>query len=141
MVQHHPVIAPLVLGADGNSIANQDLTGGSLPNAPDYSGSLFFDYERPVNETWSWFVNADINFTDSYLLAGDLDPLDNQDALQKLNLRTGFRSDNWQVMFYGKNVTDELTASGGFDTPLLSGAHNIYTSPGQIYGARVSYNF
>jgi outer membrane receptor protein involved in Fe transport len=128
-------------GPDGNQIANQDLTGLTLPNAPDYSGSIFIDYDRPVNESWNWFVNADINFTDSFLFAGDLDPIDAQDGFEKINLRTGFRSDNWEVMLYAKNITDEETASGGFDTPLLSGAHSIYTDPGSVYGARVSYNF
>lgn len=29
----------------------------------------------------------------------------------------------------------------GFDVPLLSGSHAIYTDPGAIYGARVSYKF
>jgi len=129
------------IGADGNSLANQDLSGEQLANAPDYSGSIFIDYDRPISQTWSWFLNADINFTDSYLLTGDLDPLDRQDGFEKVNVRTGFRSDNWEVMLYGKNVTDELTASGGFDTPLLSGAHSIYTDPGEIFGARVSYSF
>jgi len=129
------------IGADGNVAITQNLTGGTLPNAPDYSGSIFVDYDRPINENWSWFINADLNFTDDFLLTGDLDPLDRQDGFEKINLRTGFRSENWEVMFFGKNITDELTASGGFDTPLLSGAHSIYTDPGEIFGARVSYSF
>ncbi|NND83365.1 MAG: TonB-dependent receptor [Gammaproteobacteria bacterium] len=129
------------IGADGNALANQDLAGGSLTHAPDYSGSLFLDYNRPFNDTMEWFFAADVNFTDGYLLTGDLDPLDFQDSFQKLNVRAGMRGENWEFMVFGRNITDEETAAGGFDVPLLSGGHAIYTDPGEIYGARISYSF
>jgi len=129
------------LGPDGNPVANQDLRGRQLPTAPEYSGSIFADYTRAVSDNYEFFLSGDINFTDSYFLAGDLDPLDVQDGFEKINLRAGLRSENWEFMVYGKNVTDEETASGGFDIPLLTGSHAIYTDPGAIYGARVSYNF
>ena len=86
-------------------------------------------------------MSGDINFTDGYLLAGDLDPIDFQDGFEKINVRLGIRSDNWEFMLYGKNITDEETASGGFDVPLLTGAHAIYTDPGAIFGGRISYSF
>lgn len=125
----------------GSFAIAQDLSGGDLPNAPDYSGSISVNYDAPINNNWNFFASADVNFTDSYLLAADLDPLDSQDGFEKIDVRFGFRNDNWEVLFFGKNITDELTASGGFDTPLLSGGHSIYTDPGEIYGARVSYKF
>ena len=89
----------------------------------------------------SWFFNVDVNFTDEYLLTGDLDPLDRQEGFEKINVRTGIRGDSWELMLYGKNITDEETASGGFDVPLLAGTHAIYTDPGEIFGARFSYSF
>jgi outer membrane receptor protein involved in Fe transport len=129
------------IGPDGNPVANQDLRGEQLPNAPDYSGSIFVDYTRPVSDTYEFFFSGDVNFTDGYFLAGDLDPIDFQDGFEKINVRAGFRSDNWEFMVFGKNVTDEETASGGFDIPLLTGSHAVYTDEGAIYGARVSYSF
>ena len=129
------------IGPDGNALANQNLQGKQLPHAPDYSGALFADYSRPISDKLTWFFSADINFTDTYLTTGDLDPLDSQEAFEKINLRTGLRSENWEIMLYGKNVTDELTASGGFDVPLAAGTHAIYTDPGEIYGIKASYNF
>jgi len=119
----------------------QDLTGASLANAPDYSGSISFQYEAPISTNWRFFVGADFNFTDGYFLAADIDPLDFQDSFEKIDVRFGFNSDNWEVLFFGKNITDEITASGGFDTPLLSGGHSIYTDPGEVYGAKVTYRF
>ena len=129
------------IGADGNAIANQDLQGKTLPHAPEYSGAIFADYNRDVSDKMSWFVGVDINFTDGYITTGDLDPLDSEPAWEKINVRTGLRTENWEVMVFGKNITDEETASGGFDVPLASGTHAIYTDPGEIYGVRVSFNF
>ena len=48
---------------------------------------------------------------------------------------------NWTAMIYGKNITNEKIAAGGFDTPLLAGAHSIYLAETRIVGARVSYDF
>lgn len=128
-------------GPDGNAIANQDLAGAPLPHAPDYSGSISADYSRPVNDNFEFFLSGDINFTDGYFLTGDLDPIDVQTGFEKVNLRLGLRSETWDLMVYGKNITDEETASGGFDIPLLTGSHAIYTDPGAVFGARVSYKF
>jgi hypothetical protein len=44
-------------------------------------------------------------------------------------------------MLYGKNVTDEMTSSGGFDVPLAPGSHASYILPGEVYGARFSFDF
>lgn len=126
---------------DGRPVANQDLAGAPLTHAPDYSGSLSVSYDRPIGDNWNYFLGVDVNFTDDYLLTGDLDPLDQQAGFEKVNFQTGFRSDSWEFMVFGRNVTDELTASGGFDVPLLTGSHAIYTDPGEVYGARVTFKF
>ena len=129
------------IGSDGSSFLTQDLGGAPLTHAPDYSGSVFFDYERDISDSMSLVVGGDLNFTDSYFLTGDLDILDAQDSFSKLNLRAGLRTENWELMLYGKNITDEETASGGFDVPLTSGSHAIYTDPPAVYGASLKYSF
>jgi outer membrane receptor protein involved in Fe transport len=130
------------VGADGNSSVTQDLAGKDLSGAPSYSGALFANYEREIGKgSTRWFFDIDINFTDSFSLVGDADPIDTQEGFEKINLRTGFRGENWSVTIYGDNITDEFTATGGFDIPLASGAHAKYIRPGEIYGARFSYNF
>jgi hypothetical protein len=83
----------------------------------------------------------DINFTDSFFMTGDLDPIDEQVGFEKINLRAGIRGDNWDLMFYGRNITDEITASGAFDVPLAAGSHARYMESGELYGARFSYSF
>ena len=59
-----------------------------------------------------------MNFTDDYIYTGDLDPIDFQEGLERINLRNGLRGDNWMLMLYGRNITDESIRSGGADVLL-----------------------
>lgn len=118
---------------------SQDLAGGQI--GAEYSGALFADYTRPLANGLVWFASVDVNFTDGYFMTGDLDPVDYQDGFEKVNLRTGLRGENWDIMLYGRNVTDEMTASGAADVPLAAGSHWRYMGAGETWGARVSYRF
>jgi iron complex outermembrane receptor protein len=118
---------------------SQDLAGGQI--GAEYSGALFADYTRSVGNGVVWFASVDVNFTDGYYMTGDLDPIDYQEGFEKINLRTGLRGENWDFMVYGRNVTDEMTASGAADVPLASGSHWRYMSAGETWGARFSYSF
>ena len=117
----------------------QDISGGQLGS--DYSGSLIFEYERPISADMMWFTQVDVNFTDGYFMTGDLDPISYQDALELYNFRTGLRTENWTVMAYGRNITDELYATGGADLPVASGSHFIYSGTTAIYGLTLAYEF
>jgi len=61
----------------------------------------------------------------------------------KINLRFGVRGANedWELMVYGRNITDEEVAAYGFDVPVLSGSHADMYDEGQIFGARARYSF
>jgi len=84
---------------------------------------------------------VDVNFTDGYFMTGDLDSNSYQDALELYNFRTGLRTENWTVMAYGRNITDELYATGGADLPVASGSHFIYSGTTAIYGLTLAYEF
>lgn len=118
---------------------SQDLAGGKL--GADYSGSLGLVYEQPLSGGMAWFTQAEVNFTDGFYMTGDLDPVDFQPGFEKINLRTGVRADNWMVMVYGRNITDELTAAGAADVPLASGSHFQYRSIGAVWGVQGVWNF
>ena len=119
--------------------AKQDISGGQL--GADYSGSITADYEHPLSNGMMWFTSADFYFSDNWLLAGDLDPIDQQEAFQRINIRTGVRAENWDLMLYGRNITDETVAVGAADVPLAAGSHFKYLSPGEVWGAKFSYRF
>ena len=87
------------------------------------------------------FAGVDYNFFDDYGYTGDLDPLDFQEANARVNARIGITTGNLTALIYGRNITDENIAVGGFDTPLLAGAHSIYMGETRVVGARVTYKF
>ena len=112
------------------------------PVGVDYNGTLSADYTRAVMDGLLWTTSVDVNFTDgNQMIGGSLDPDTFQDGFSKTNLRTGIKGDNWALMVYGKNVFDEITASGAFPIPLASGAFAEYTLPGRVWGATINYNF
>ena len=117
----------------------QDLAGGQV--GTDYNGSLSADYARPLSNSIVWFASVDVNFTDGFFMAGDMDPVDYSDGFEKVNFRTGIRGDNWNMMVYGKNITDEVTPQGAFDVPLAAGSHARYMTPGEVWGMRLSFDF
>jgi outer membrane receptor protein involved in Fe transport len=120
--------------------SSTDLTGDKV--GVDYNGSLSADYVRPVMGGMLWMTSLDVNFTDGYqMIAGSTDPRLYQEAFSRTNIRTGLKGENWAVMLYGKNITDEITPTGSFNIPLASGAYGQYTAPGSVWGASVNYSF
>ena len=117
----------------------QDISGGQLGS--DYSGSVVFEYERPISDNLMWFAHLDVNFTDGYFMTGDLDPIDYQPSLELFNLRTGLRTENWMIMAYGRNIGDEFYATGAADLPVARGSHFIYSGTTAVYGLQVAYEF
>ena len=100
----------------------QDLSDKKLTSA-EYTGAITVDYVRPIRDGMEWFASVDIQFTDDYLMTGDLDPIDSQKGFENINVRAGIRSENWGLVLYGRNVSDKLTASGAADMPLADGSH------------------
>jgi len=119
--------------------AAQDLSGGQL--GADYSGSLTADYEHPLSNGVVWFTSADYYFSDDRFLSGDNDPIDSQEAFETVNIRTGLRMDDWDVMIYGRNITDEIVTGGAADVPNAGGAHFKYLQPGEVWGAKLNVRF
>lgn len=130
-----------VVDAQGNVTDQfvQDLSGGQL--GADYSGSLTADYEHPLSNGAVWFTSADYYFSDDRFLSGDNDPIDSQEAFETVNIRTGLRMDNWDVMIYGRNITDEIITGGSADVPNAGGAHFKYLQSGEVWGAKLNVRF
>lgn len=120
--------------ASGNfNTCRQDLSGRPTPYAPDWSGNVYLDYRFPLrrlNLEPAWLndlavtTQFNLNFSDSYFLAEDLDPLLVQNAYATLDVRfaLGDLKRHWEVAFVGKNLTDQLLSLDGNDIPILAGA-------------------
>ena len=87
------------------------------------------------------FAGLDYNYFDDYRLTGDLDPIDIQEANARVNARIGISKGNLTALIYGRNLSDEAIATGGFDTPLLGGGHSYYMGEFKTVGARLTYQF
>jgi len=120
---------------------NNDLSDEPTLYASDYSAAAFFDYTLPLGGDMEWFLVGEVNYRDDFNSAGDNDPIDLIDSYTKVNLRTGLRSENWELMAYGRNIFDEEAFSQSFDTPVLAGSHSSYLEEGQVWGARLKYMF
>ena len=88
-----------------------------------------------------WFTQLDVNFFDDYIFTGDLDEIDFQEGTELINIRTGLRGENWMLMLYGRNVTDESVANGGADVPLARGSHMRYLNRGEVFGIQAAWEF
>jgi hypothetical protein len=127
---------------DANGIQTavaQDLSGRKLGTA-EWSGSFGAQFMQPVG-SMIWFTEVDVQFTDDYLYTGTLDEIDSQEGQERINLRTGLRGENWMLMLYGRNITDENLATGGAVVPLARGSHMRYLARGEVFGIQAAWEF
>ena len=127
-------------GAGAYSGGNQDLSNRWNGSAK-HSGSVIMDYSDTLASGLEIFASVDMQFSDTFISTGDLDPIDTQEKLKLFNARIGVRGESWEMMVYGNNLTDEIFAFGHYDTPLLAGGHHIYQGPTKLVGARFTYDF
>ena len=121
----------------------QDLSGERGPNAPEWSGVVYADYQRPLGDNLQFRFNINAAYKDEYFLDGDLDPNTLQDSYVKLNARIGLAGgdDSWEVALYGRNLTDETTYTFATDAPLSAGIYGGWVEEPRIVGLQGRYNF
>ena len=98
----------------------QDLSGTATPYAPELSGNLSFDYQRPFSGSRLLFkTRLDLFATDSFITEATGDPENVNDSYQKIDARIalGAESGRWEVALVGRNLTDELTSQRRGNTP------------------------
>ncbi len=102
----------------------KDVSGEPNQFSPDFSANLKFDYFRPVGRAMEFRSTLNVNYSDGYFTAADLDPVYAfQDRWTKVDLRLALTggSDHWEVAVIGKNLTDEETSGNNNDQPLVPG--------------------
>ena len=121
----------------------QDLSGERGPNAPEWSGMVYANYEQAIGDSFIFRFNINGSYKDEYFLDGDLDPNTLQDSYFKINARIALagREDNWEVALYGRNLTDETTLTFATDSPLSAGIYAGWVEEPMIVGLQGRYNF
>ena len=104
----------------GGIFREQDYSGRTLARAPEWSGNLRADYERPLNEALNFGLGVTATYSDSYLLEDSLRSDITQDAFTKIDARVRLfpNSSGWELALIGRNLTNEFVASSGSDRPL-----------------------
>lgn len=130
-------------GDYANGFASTDLSGNTLPNAPEYTAKLGLDYETAVrggairlrvegyyqDEVFFTEWNRDDASQDSYtLINASVDYL--------------FGDTAWMLSIWGRNLSDEEVISNNIITaPLYDSLRVGSVLPPRTYGATVSVQF
>ena len=97
----------------------RDLSDEPLTRAPEWQGSIGFDYQRPISDGWLFRGAAEAIYSDDYQTNTNNNPLAVQDDFWRLNARVGLQSADgtWDFSLIGRNLDDELYQGGQADKP------------------------
>jgi outer membrane receptor protein involved in Fe transport len=85
-----------------------NVAGQRTPRAPQWNAYLTSRYSRPLNESVSFVIGADLTAEGSkYAQVHNL--IETGDRMY-LNARVGFETDTWTMTLWGRNLTDDDTA-------------------------------
>ena len=119
-----------------------DLSGEHPVNAPEWKTHLGLQYDQPVG--WGdLFARADWSWTSEYNTSFSADPRLKQEAYDWVNLRAGTRWNNYELVFWADNVTNETVVN--LD-PVLTlyagdGSYQSLLQAPRSYGATFRVNF
>ena len=112
-----PANNPGCLRLDGTNIearnerGGQDLSGEVLVFSPEWTANLNAQYILPIGDNMELITSADVNYSDEFNSALDLDENTWHDSFTTVNARIALASiaGTWSVALIGKNLTDEKT--------------------------------
>jgi len=118
-------------------------TGGKLPYNPDDTFYFGFTQEFPLTGSMTAYVRGEYSYYSEILTDGDLDPYTKLDALNLVNARLGLRWEDsgMELVFWGRNLTDERYYAGSFDGPIQPGRMNSYPAEPLTWGATFRMEF
>jgi iron complex outermembrane receptor protein len=135
-----------------------DSVGNESPYTPEYTFNLGGDFTFPitpkldfigsvdvtgVGETWFHVMQEDLRPT-IFALTFGLDEgdttLTKRDSYVTVNARIGFGSENWSVVAFGRNITDEDYLEEVIPAPEFGGSFN-HPGTKSRYGIEAIYRF
>lgn len=117
------------------------IDGQTTPFAPDYSGSVGFNFDFPITNNLEFVSSGAVTFTSEFAWGQNPDPVEIQDGYEKFDLRAGISGNDgqWELAFVGKNLTDELTFRFLGELPGPSGRF-ANVDRGQQLGVQFKFN-
>ncbi|MFT5814352.1 MAG: iron complex outermembrane receptor protein [Psychroserpens sp.] len=134
------------IGPDGNQLC--DYTGKSGQYTPKVTANIGFDYFTDISFLGFDYFRTTLGFYHSAKQNVDvnLNPLFEVDSYTKVDMRIALESENWNLAFFGKNITDEQVLTYVGNNPLSGSTFGTNTFYGfvdrpAVYGIQVDYNF
>jgi len=128
----------------GTPNARRDASGDNINFAPELAANFNVDYRLPIGSSLEGRGTLNVNYSDGYATAGDLDEdYAYQDDYTTLDLRLALGSVDgmWDVALIGKNLTDEFTSGNNNDQPLVPGNGFSSTDRLRSYAVQATYRF
>ena len=137
--QYFDLDAQLESAGDNDDLSFAIIDGKPFQHAPEWTLNFEIDYRRPLASGNEIYFFTDWKFkgeTNDFLYENIEYTYDNQ---FEGGLRFGYRNleRNYEIGFFGRNITDEDNPLGGIDFANTTG----YVNQPRIYGLEASYNF
>jgi outer membrane receptor protein involved in Fe transport len=120
-----------------------DLSGETLPNAPDWRTNLGLQYEQPL-AAGTGFVRTDWAYSSEQNVDAALDPRAVQGSYSLLSARLGWRNERYSVSLWGDNLTDETVMSAAGPQTIfggIDGGLQFYLNESRTYGVTMDVRF
>ena len=125
-------------------LGEQDLSGNSLANAPEFTFRLGATYDQPIGNSGNLIFSGDVNWTDDIYFT----EFNNSDAFQEsyaiVNASVRFESANgrWGIEVFGANLADKKIITNNIvAAPLFAFPRVGSVAPPRTYGVTLSTNF
>lgn len=118
-------------------------TGGRLGYNPEDVFYFSFTKDFRVTDSATAYVRGEYSYYSEILTDGDLDPFTLLDSLSLINARLGVRWDDIgsELVFWGRNLSDERYYAGSFDAPIQPGRMNSYPAEPRTWGVTFRKDF
>jgi len=131
------------------------LDGNPLQYTPKWTGNISLGMSQPLNNGWEFFTRFDANYIDSQTIVQTAHA--RVPSTSRVNVRGGWRNENWSVTLWAENLLEPNDASIGVFTGNPSRLPDLFifgtrqgfpafsplvTSPDRMrYGLTVKYSF
>ncbi|MBA6413773.1 TonB-dependent receptor [Parahaliea sp. F7430] len=119
----------------------QDMSGKSLPRAPEYTVGAGALFTYPLGE-WEASFATDLNWSDDFYLDNSASPFLSQDSYVRVDMTLALESMDrkWRAAVIGRNITDEVITTFGATRGFTN--DNLATlQPLMRWGVELSYRF
>jgi iron complex outermembrane receptor protein len=130
----------------GDDIPSPAPPGRELTFAPDWAGAVNLQYDRPLTDRLSGFINANWAYRSDHYIAYDIQ--DKQSDYALLGVQVGVRTadEHWDVRVWCDNCFDESYATAYFNAPFyfddtLAQYQGQFLGPPRTYGLTLRMNF